>query len=228
MRLLDSVKRFCQYLRRHGFRSTLDRLVLACKRVRSGNRYVLYGCDLATYKPAAPDDLNCAKVERKETEHELEEHDLSKIANTWNPAIARRRVAERFERGASLWLFKLDGKLAAYGWTLVGQAIEPHFFPLGPNDAHLFDYFVFPEYRGRRINPALVNHVLGMLAAEMRHRAFIEVAEWNTPQLSSLGRTPFQPIGRAWKISVFGKTLVIWERMRQEYRSAARVITRPL
>jgi len=228
MRLLDSVVRFCQYLKRHGFRSTLDRLVLACKRVRNGNRYVLYCCDLTTFKPGAPDDLNCAKVERKETGHELEEHDLSKILNVWNPAIARRRLAERFERGASLWLVKLDGKLAAYGWTLIGQAIEPHFFPLGPYDAHLFDYFVFPEYRGRRINPALVNHILGRLAAEMRHRAFIEVAEWNISQLSSIRRTPFQPIGRARRFSFFGKTLVVWERMGQENPSTARTITRAL
>ena len=151
-----------------------------------------------------------ATVERKNNESELSSQDLLQIINVWNPNIARRQLAERFAQGASLWLFKLNDKLAAYGWTIIGRTMERHFMPLGPNDAHLFDYFVFPEYRGRRINPALVNHILTRLVAERRNRAFMEAAEWNTAQLSSLGRTPFHPFGRAWKFNLFRKTLVVW------------------
>jgi GNAT superfamily N-acetyltransferase len=134
------------------------------------------------------------------------------ITSAWNPEIARHQLAERFAQGASLWLFKVEGKLAAYGWTIIGRTMEPHFMPLGANDAHLFDYFVFPEYRGRRINPALVNHVLARLVSERRNRAYIEAAAWNLAQLNSLGRTPFRPLGRAWKFGIFGKTVVIWSR----------------
>ena len=208
----DSIKRLFQYARRHGFRTTLGRIGLSFKRIRTGNWHVLFYCDIITCKPAALDDPNHARVERKNAENELDGQDLSQIANVWNPKIARRQISERFEQGASLWLFKLDDKLAACGWTIIGRTVEPHFIPLGANDAHLFDHFVFPEYRGRRINPALVNHILASLASERRSRAFIEVAEWNTAQLSSLSRTPFQPVGRAWKWSVFGKTLVVWSR----------------
>jgi ribosomal protein S18 acetylase RimI-like enzyme len=208
----DFIKRFLQYAKRHGFRATLVRMGLACKRMHAGNRHVLFYCDPVNCKPVAPEDLNHAKVERKNAESELNGQDRLQIANVWNPQIARRQIAGRFEQGASLWLFKRDDKLAAYGWSMIGRTVEPHFFHLGANDAHLFDFFVFTEHRGRRINPILVNHILTVLASEMRSRAFIEAAEWNSAQLSSLSKTPFKRFGLASKHSIFGKTLVVWSR----------------
>jgi GNAT superfamily N-acetyltransferase len=209
---LDSFGRFLHYARHHSVQATLNRIHVSFKRIRAGNRQVLFFCDLRTCEATMPDGPGHTNVERKNAETELDSHDLQRIVNSWNPKIARQRLSERFRQGASLWLFKLDGHLAAYGWTIIGRTVEPHFFPLGVNDAHLFDYFVFPEFRGRRINPALVNHILACLASERRSRAFIEAAEWNTPQLTSLGRTPFRPFGRARKWHVFGKILVAWSR----------------
>jgi ribosomal protein S18 acetylase RimI-like enzyme len=206
----DFIRRLFQYAKRHGFRATLGRIGLSFKRARSGRWHVLFVCDLATCLPPVLAHPNHATLERKNTKAELSSQDLLQITSAWNVEIAHQQLVERFAQGASMWLFKLEGNLAAYGWTIIGRTIEPHFFPLGTNDAHLFDYFVFPEYRGRRINPALVNQILASLASERRSRAFIEAAEWNTPQLSSLRRTPFQTFGRAWKCSLFGKTLVIW------------------
>jgi GNAT superfamily N-acetyltransferase len=216
MSLPDFINRPWQFVRRHGLRATLNRLGTSAKRVRTGNWHILFVCDLGQYQPSAQSsaagDLKNARVERKNSESELSSEDLSRISSIWNPAIARRQLAERFAQGASLWLFKLDDHLAAFGWTIIGQTMERHFHPLGKNDAHLFDYFVFPEYRGRRINPALVNHVLSALATGRRNHAFIEAAEWNVAQLSSLGKTPFRPFGRAWKGGFFGKTFVLWDR----------------
>jgi ribosomal protein S18 acetylase RimI-like enzyme len=171
---------------------------------------VLFFCDLRTSAPPAFEAANNAKVERKNVESEVPANDMLQITSTGHSTMARRRFSQRFAQGASLWLFKVDGKLAGFGWTLVGRTIEPHFFPLGSNDAHLFDFYVFPQYRGQRINPRLVNHILTSLSREMRHRAFIEAAEWNSPQLSSLKRTPFVPLGLASKYCLFGKTLVLW------------------
>jgi GNAT superfamily N-acetyltransferase len=212
MQLQDSTKRFLQYAKRHGFRATMGRMGLSFKRIWIGTRHIIFYCDLAACKPTAFDDRNHARVEKKNAESELDGQDLSQIANLWNPEITRRQISERFEQGASLWLFKLDDKLAAYGWTIIGRTIEPHFIPLGANDAHLFDFFVFPEYRGQGINPSLVNYILTKLAMEMRNRAFIEAAEWNSAQLCSLSKTPFRPFGLASKHSMFGRTLVVWKR----------------
>lgn len=211
MSLPDSINRPWQFVRRHGLRATIGRLGMSAKRAWVGNWHILFVCDLGNYQTSSPGDLKEAKVERKNSEPELSGGDLNRIVGIWNPAIARRQLAERFARGASLWLFKLDGQLVAFGWTIIGQTMEQHFHPLGKNDAHLFDYFVFPEYRGRRINPALVNQVVSVLAAERRRYAFIEAAQWNAAQLSSLGKTPFRRFGRGRKGSFFRKTRVLWD-----------------
>jgi ribosomal protein S18 acetylase RimI-like enzyme len=93
---------------------------------------------------------------------------------------------------------------------LTGNTIEPHFFPIGIQEVHLFDFFVFPEYRGRCINPSLVMHILDELAADGKSRAFIEVEAWNWVELSSLSLTPFRPLGLALRFRILGKTLVLW------------------
>lgn len=214
----DFITRPFQFVRRHGFRATITRLGIAFRRVRAGKWHMLFVCDLSDCQPPVSGELKLARVERKNTEMELSSENLSQLTNIWNPVIVRRQLSERFGQGASLWLFKLDGKLMAYGWTIIGRTIEQHFIPLGKNDAHLFDYFVFPKYRGRRINPALVNHILSVLAAERRNHAFIEAAVWNTAQLSSLSKTPFRLFGCAWKFNFFGKTLVLWDDKRSDWK----------
>jgi len=181
------------------------------RRALSGNGLVLYACDLGSLKPETLDAIKSGTVERKETAEKLSATELDQIIGIdSNPSLAKKRLTERFEQGASLYLFKAEGKLAGYGWTLVGRTVEPHFFPLNANDVHLFDFFVLPEFRGRRINPLLVNHILKEMALEKKTRAFIEAAEWNHPQLASLARTPFRPIGTARKCCVFGRTVVVW------------------
>ena len=79
--------------------------------------------------------------------------DLQEMTSFWNPKLAHGTSIERFETGASLWLIKSADKLAGYGWTLQGRTIEPYYFPLGKDDVHLFDFHVFPQYRGQGNKP---------------------------------------------------------------------------
>jgi hypothetical protein len=206
----DSIRRFVNYLSRHGVRSTAGRITLSWQRFRVGNRFAIYSCNLQEVQTVVDGSLKGGRVERRNAQVEIPRDDLSLWESNWVPAIARQRMAERFGRGASWWEFKFGEKLAGYGWTLAGGTMEPHFFPLEPGDVHLFDFFVFPEFRGRRINPMLVNYILSQLKLEKKNRAFIESAEWNVSQLSSLGRTAFRLVGKASIRRRPGKTLVIW------------------
>lgn len=197
------------YGRRHGFRAAVTRTSLAIKRWLTGTRMILFECDLraATIPESKNHDIF---IECKNAPEQLNPDDARRIIDAWNTDITKKLHAERFGRGASLWLLKMEGSVAAYGWTIHQQTIEPHYFPLEPGDVHLFDFFVFPEYRGRRLNPLLVNHILVQLTTEKAGRALIEAAEWNASQLASLRRTPFRRIGHARKSRLFGKTTVIW------------------
>jgi len=175
---------------------------------------VLFECNLNAPLPVLK-ELQNATIERKNSQADINPNDLHRITTTWNEKTAKLLHEHRFRLGASLWLLKTDGKVAAYGWTVRERTVEPHFFPLGPADFHLFDFFVFPEYRGRRLNPTLVNHILTALVQEGASRAFIEAAEWNKAQLVSLSRTFFQKIGCARKFEILGKTIIIWSEKAQ-------------
>jgi GNAT superfamily N-acetyltransferase len=207
---LELVGRAFYYGRRHGLGAFFKRSLIGCKRMLACNRLVLFSCDLATLNAAAKGGVP-GEVEQKRSEAELSKQDLAQMESIGFPKAVRRHISERFTRGASLWLSRVDGKVAGYGWTLRGKTVVPHFFPLEIDDVHLFDFFVFPMHRGRGINVALVNHILGALAAERKGRAFIEAADWNTSQLRSLNRMPFRKIGYARKLCVFGKTFVMWD-----------------
>lgn len=206
----DSFTRLLEFQKRHGFQSTARRLFVSLQRALRCYRMVLFYCDLSGWKSSGANHTSQLIIERKRSQNDLSPPEIELLENSWNPSIMRRLMAERFQRGASLWVVKWEKQLVGYGWTLTGTTIEPHFFPIGIYDVHLFDFCVFPEYRGRRINPSLVGHILDELAAEGKSRAFIEAEEWNQAQLSSLSRTPFQPLGLALRLRILGKTLVLW------------------
>jgi ribosomal protein S18 acetylase RimI-like enzyme len=152
-------------------------------------------------------------IDRIRNYSELDPQTLQEMVSFWNPAQAHQNIQERFQRGASLWLIKSGNQLAGYGWSLQAGTIEPHYFPLAQDDVHLFDFHVFPQFRGQGINPLLVKYILGGLAGECGGRAFIEAAEWNKAQLSSLRKTPFQQIGWAKKSTIFHRAVVrLYER----------------
>jgi ribosomal protein S18 acetylase RimI-like enzyme len=211
MSISSSVSRFTDYFRRNGLWATLRRLRVATRRSLFSSRSVLFYCDLSTLKPVTSDLPSSLKVERYASQSGLSHADQQEIINVWNPEQARRNLKERFGLGASIWLIKSEDHLAGYGWTLQGRTVEPHYFPLAPDDVHLFDFHVFPQYRGRGVNPLLVSQILHKLSIECRGRAFIEAAEWNQAQLASLRRTPFHRLGLGRRLAIFGRATVCWD-----------------
>jgi ribosomal protein S18 acetylase RimI-like enzyme len=210
MAISASISRLTAYCNRHGFVATIRRAGLAVKRALFSSRMVVFYCDLAKQTTASVNIPSSLKAERLRSYAELSPQDLQEMTSFWNPKQAHRNIRERFEQGASLWLIKSGEKLAGYGWTLQGRTIEPYYFPLGQDDVHLFDFHVYHEYRGQGLNPFLVTHILSNLARIGGGRAFIEAAEWNEAQLSSLRKTPFHRLGRFRSFTMFGYTLVSW------------------
>lgn len=209
---MEAISRLYNYYRHQGLRMTFRRAWLWLARSASLPRMILFQCDLtkASFVYQSVTAAGNLRIERKSGEQDLADADTNKILNFWNPTIARRNMAKRFQNGATLWLIRCNELLAGFGWTLIGRTMESHYFPIGANDAHLFDFLVFPEFRGRNLNPLLVQAILKQLADEERSRAFIEAAEWNAAQLRSLSKTDFRLMGMARKVTLFGRTVVQW------------------
>jgi|SRR5579864_8933946 len=214
MAITESLSRLINYYERHGFGATVQRGQTFLRRFFLSRRFAVYYFDLSNCGAVSlvqnwPEHLS---VNRVAGQDEIDAKDWEKIVNFWNPELSRRNFSKRFKEGATAWLIRSNGNLAGYGWTLTGRSIQPHFLPFGPNDVHLFDFLIFPEFRGQRINPLLVNYILQNLISENRSRAYIEVAEWNKAQLSSLNRTGFQLMGFAHKTIFRGRTVVVWAK----------------
>jgi ribosomal protein S18 acetylase RimI-like enzyme len=149
-------------------------------------------------------------VERKKSSEELSPEDLQGMTSVWNPQLVQQTMQERFDLGASLWMIRSHDKLAGYGWTLQGRTVEPHYFPLGQDDVQFLDFHVFPKHRGRAMDWFLITQILHRLAAEGLGRAFGEAGEWNQASISSFKMTPFRRLGVARKLTILGRTFVIW------------------
>jgi len=164
-------------------------------------------CSLPVQSGKMPHGLS---VERAVGPSTLAIADRERLVDTWNPTIRARQIAERFDAGSELWLAKLDGKLAGYGWTIQGKTIEPHFFPIQHDEVHVFDFFMFPKFRGRGLNGAFVMDILMRLSGEGIRRAHLETAAWNKSAIRHLRKTSFTPFATAIKLCVFGHPIVLW------------------
>jgi ribosomal protein S18 acetylase RimI-like enzyme len=210
MGVSDSISRLAEYYRRHGLGATMRHARLAGKRALFASRMVVFYCDLDERRLRPVSIPKTFAVKRVKALTELSAENLQEMTGFWNPKLANRNIREQFEKGASLWLVESEDRLAGYGWTSAGQTIAPYYFPLGPDDVQLFDFYVFPRFRGRAIHWLLTSHILHTLAAEGRSRAFADTGEWNQAQLASFKMTPFRSLGFVRTYKIFGHVHTCW------------------
>jgi hypothetical protein len=210
MSISSSISRLTAYYTRHGFAATIRRAGLALKRALFARRMIVFYCDLGKLTSTGVKFPNSLRVERVRSSADLGPQDFQEITSFWNPKLAQRNIRERFEKGASLWLIKSGDRLAGYGWTLQGRTIASYYFLLGEEDVQLFDFYVFPKFRGRALHWLLTDHILHTLATEGRARAFADTGEWNQAQISSFKMTPFRRLGLVQSFTVLGHTFVSW------------------
>ena len=208
------VSRIIHYCRRNGFRVTLRRAWTRTVQALVHHRIFLYTTDLAAC-PAPPTEMKEGlRLEQASAEANISDRDKKALLEYWDAKEKQKQITERFAKGATLWMIKDGGRLAAFGWTMRGATIEPPFIPVEPDDVHFFDFEVFPAWRGRGVNPALVEQILCHVAQAGARRALVEVHEWNHAQLRSLAKTRFKMYGKARRRFFFGRWRVEKEQER--------------
>jgi len=210
MGISSSISRVTEYHSRHGFLATIRRAGLAAKRAVFASRMVVFYCDLDERSLPPVNIPSSLSVERLGKQAEVNPQDLQEIISFWNPKIAAWKIKERFAKGSTLWLIKSDDRLAGYSWTIRGRAIAAYYFPMGPDDVQLFDFYVFPKFRGRAILWFLIAHILNRLGAEGAARIYGDVVEWNQASLSFYKMTPFRRLGVARSFTLFGRKFTCW------------------
>lgn len=106
-------------------------------------------------------------------------------------------VYKRFDGGKHCYTGIVNGILATYGWVtfdkeLIGE-LGLH-IQLLPGEAYIWDCATLPEYRGLRLYPSLLWHILGVLQAQGLRRVWIGADADNLPSQVGMRLCGFHPI----------------------------------
>ncbi len=208
---MSVLQRIALFYRREGLLSTIKRIFTALHRSFFLGRMIVYSCPMPTEGIGLSDTANKIYFERATNAH-LSKDDYATVLDIGSIEERSRDIAHRFELGSELWLAKVNGRVAGFGWTLVGKTVSPHYFTLRANEVHFFDFYVFPEYRGRGINIALIEKILTTLSTQPISRAHIDCAAWNHAQIRSLSKTPFHRQAEVIRVSFLGLSIIIWHK----------------
>lgn len=106
-------------------------------------------------------------------------------------------ILQRFSSGRQCYIARADGKLVAYGWITFDQE---HIGELGllmrlnAGEAYIWDCATLPAYRGQRLYPALLAHVLLELRHNGHSRVWIGTDADNLPSQRGVELVGCQPI----------------------------------
>jgi hypothetical protein len=106
-------------------------------------------------------------------------------------------VLQRFERGCQCYIARSEKRLINYGWITFD---EEHIGSLGlkvrllNGEAYIWDCATLALYRGQRLYPASLSHMLRELRAAGYWRAWIGMDADNLPSQAGVVRAGFQQV----------------------------------
>lgn len=103
----------------------------------------------------------------------------------------------RFAAGKRCYGAWVDGQLAAYGWVTFDEEGIGELglrLCLSPGEAYIWDCATLPAYRGQRLYPALLAHVIRMLRAEGVRQVLIGADTDNLASQQGFVLVGFQPV----------------------------------
>ena len=106
-------------------------------------------------------------------------------------------VLQRFASGRHCYIARIEGTLATYGWVTYD---EEGIGELGLNirlkagEAYIWNCATLPAYRGLRLYPALLAHILRELQSQGLHRVWIGADTDNLASQSGMALAGFKPI----------------------------------
>jgi phospholipase/carboxylesterase len=107
-------------------------------------------------------------------------------------------VLQRFENGRHCYVGRIEGTLATYGWVTFDEEDIGELslsIRLKAGEAYIWNCATLPAYRGQRLYPALLAHIVGELHHQGLRRVWICTETDNLPSQSGIIHAGFQPIG---------------------------------
>jgi hypothetical protein len=201
------------YYKQHGLRAMVGRI---CERI--WDRIAHAAFLVYVMECAKLDEADCTlppgmTVMRRRSEAEMAGDEVEWLSDYYSPEIVKAQLETRFQRNASLWLARRDGKLVAHNWTVNGGPIESFVMPFTARDAYSFDAGTLKELRGQGIHTRFCKYVWYQLKKDGIARIYSAIREWNRPMLRQHKKMLVPFMGKAHQFRLFGRDFVIWSQM---------------
>jgi ribosomal protein S18 acetylase RimI-like enzyme len=118
--------------------------------------------------------------------------ELAQVMELDNPAV----ILQRFAAGRHCYVARVADQLVAYGWVTFDEECIGELglsFRLKVGEAYIWDCATAPAYRGQRLYPALLRHILNVLHAEGLQRVWIGTDTDNLASQIGVAAAGFQP-----------------------------------
>lgn len=102
-------------------------------------------------------------------------------------------IREQMAMSSTLWIMFHDNEVVGYSFSRRGQNIGKWYVKIDKNDVVISGTSVFPRWRGKNVNPALMAKILKSVQST-KNKVYLDIAEYNQSALRSINKTNFKKI----------------------------------
>lgn len=98
------------------------------------------------------------------------------------------------------------GKIAHLAWVYYPDQAKKHPTPfriLRPDETAIANCVTLPEFRGQKIYPAVVRHLLQVLKEQGYGRCYMYIETGNFASQRGVAKIGFKPVGKTWRVRLF-------------------------
>jgi len=202
--------RFMNYYQNKGFWQTIRRLFEEPYMIIFKSNMILIYAELNEVNDSVLTLPPGIRIECKKTYNDAVQSDMQTMIDYWNKGNAMNNVREKFKKGATLWILKINEDIGGCAWAIRSTMPSAYPLPLTPNDAIIFTAETFEKYRGRGFYALLMNYILRQLKLEGLSRVYGYLWSENKPVISAVRRTYFHKFCEVRMFHLFGKNITIY------------------
>jgi hypothetical protein len=109
-------------------------------------------------------------------------------------------IEQRFQGRRRCFIFRIDGRIAAYGWVTQGEEQVGEMertFHLRDDEAYIWHCGTIPEDRQKGLYSALLSQIIYQLAGEEIPRIWIGASRLNKPSIQGIANAGFHRVFNA-------------------------------
>jgi RimJ/RimL family protein N-acetyltransferase len=142
-----------------------------------------------------------------------------KIISNYNKEF-HGEAKKKFAKQCEMWLGKINGNIASVCWSRCQAERKDYFVLIKNNDAVISSCFVMPEYRGKRIFPSMLEHIVCEMYEHNKIQNFyIDCKSWNISSIRGIEKSGFKLIGKAICFDIFNKRYYLYNNCFANHRN---------